>query len=288
MNFSETDVSIFFPAFTMIETPPAEGSADDSLVQEAPQSALARGIRILQCFTTAEYDLSGKDLVERSGLPKATAFRLIGTLRALGLVHYSERRGKYMLAPGVLSLASPLLASMTIRSIARPLMQEFADHAQGQVTLASSTDDERLVFIEAIQGRGNSVSRPELGTSVSLSKSSTGRAFLTLLPQARLAEAVREILRQHPERAEWLEQKLASTREELATLGYCRNQGELHRNTIGVAVPVQRLIDDRRFVFGCTVPAYRLLDEPTLLSDLGMRLATLVDAVQTALGNPRR
>jgi DNA-binding IclR family transcriptional regulator len=261
--------------------------ANERLTVEAPQTALARGIRILRCFSTAEYDLSGKDLVDRSGLPKATAFRLIAGLRELGLVHYSERRGKYMLAPGVLSLASPLLASMTIRSIARPLMQEFADYAQGQVTLASSTDDEQLIFIEAIQGRGNSVSRPEIGTSVSLSKSSSGRAFLTLLSPARCDEAVRRILRLHPERGSWLEEKLAKTREELATLGYCLNQGELHRNTVGVAVPVQKLIDDRRFVFGCTVPAYRLSDEKSLLSDLGMRLATLVDAVQTALGTPR-
>ncbi|WPB58367.1 IclR family transcriptional regulator [Xylophilus sp. GOD-11R] len=267
--------------------PDTTDAADETPASDAPQSALARGIRILRCFTTAEYDLSGKDLVDRSGLPKATAFRLIATLRELGLVHYSERRGKYMLAPGVLSLASPLLASMTIRSIARPLMQEFADYARGQVTLASSTDDERLIFIEAIQGRGNSVSRPEMGTSVSLSKSSTGRAFLTLLPPARLDEAVQGILRQHPERADWLDEKLQQTRDELASLGYCRNQGELHRNTIGVAVPVLRLIDDRRFVFGCTVPAFRLSEEPELLSDLGMRLATLVDSVQTALGTPR-
>jgi DNA-binding IclR family transcriptional regulator len=261
--------------------------ANPQQLPDGPQSALARGIRILRCFSTAEYDLSGKDLVDRSGLPKATAFRLIASLRELGLVHYSERRGKYMLAPGVLSLASPLLASMTIRSIARPLMQEFADYAKGQVTLASSTDDEQLIFIEAIQGRGNSVSRPEIGTSVSLSKSSSGRAFLTLLSPARCDEAVRRILSLHSERSDWLEQKLAQTREELATLGYCLNQGELHRNTVGVAVPVQRLIDDRRFVFGCTVPAYRLSDEKSLLADLGMRLATLVDAVQTALGTPR-
>src|SRR5688572_11079115 len=41
---------------------------------EGRQSPLARGIGLLQCFTTAQPMLAGKELVERSGLPKPTAF----------------------------------------------------------------------------------------------------------------------------------------------------------------------------------------------------------------------
>lgn len=254
---------------------------------EAPQSALARGIRLLQCFSTEEYDLSARDLIERSGLPKPTAFRLIGTLRDLGLLHYSERRNKYMLGPGVLMLAAPLLAGMTIRSIARPLMQEFADYAEGQVTIAVNVGYDRLVYVEAVQGRGNSVFRPEIGTTVSLTRAATGRAFLTLLAPEQYKLAIERVLAESPEREQWINTKMDETRTDLATLGYCRNQGELHRNTVGVAVPVRSLIDDQRFVFGCTVPAYRLSENPRLIEDLGMRLATLVHNVQVALGTAR-
>ena len=255
--------------------------------KDALQSALARGVRILQCFTTEEYDLSAKDLIQRSGLPKPTAFRIISTLRELGLIHYSERRNKYMLAPGVLKLCAPLLASMTIRSIARPLMQEFADYAEGQVSLAVSTDDDHMIYAETSQGRGNSVFRPEIGTAVSLTRTATGRAFLSLLPEDAYNAIIDIFVRENPDRAQWLENKMRETREDLETLGYCRNQGELHRNTVGVAVPVRMLIDDQRFIFGCTVPAYRMNEHPKLLEDLGMRLATLVHNVQVAMGSPR-
>jgi DNA-binding IclR family transcriptional regulator len=267
--------------------PPKNAAPPLAEQQEAPQSALARGIRILQCFSTEEYDLSAKDLIQRSGLPKPTAFRLIGTLRELGLLHYSERRNKYMLAPGVLMLAAPLLAGMTIRSIARPLMQEFADYAEGQVTLAVNIGLDRLVYVETVQGRRNSVFRPELGTTVSLTRAATGRAFLTLLPPEQYKLVMDRILAESPEREQWINTKMQETRTDLATLGYCRNQGELHRNTVGVAVPVRSPIDDQRFIFGCTVPAYRLNESPRLIEDLGMRLATLVHNVQVALGTPR-
>lgn len=253
--------------------------------QDAPQSALARGLRILQCFSTEEYDLSAKDLIERSGLSKPTAFRLIGTLRELGLLRYSERRGKYMLAPGILMLAAPLLSSMTIRSIARPLMQELADYAEGQASLAVSTDDQQLIYVETVQGRGNSVFRRELGTHVSLSRTATGRAFLTLLAPEQRQPVLDRIIADNPERADWLHAKMQETASDLETFGYCRNQGELHHNTMGVAVPVRVPIDDQRFIFGCTIAAYRTSENSKIIEDLGMRLASLVHNVQVALGS---
>lgn len=263
-------------------------SANDTVKdqQDTPQSGLARGIRILQCFSPGEYDLSAKDLIQRSNLPKPTAFRIIGTLRELGLLHYTERRNKYMLAPGVLMLSAPVLASMTIRTIARPLMQEFADYAEGQVSLAVSTEDHRLIFVETVQGRTNSVFRPELGTSVSLTRTATGRAFLTLLSPEQYQVVLDGVLLKNPERAEWLGTKMQETRSDLKSLGYCRNLGELDPNTVGVAVPVQAPIDDLRFIFGFTMPAYRLKENPKLIEDVGMRLAMLARNVQVALGTP--
>ncbi|MBP0623191.1 IclR family transcriptional regulator [Cupriavidus sp. LEh25] len=255
--------------------------------EEVPSNALARGIRILQCFTAEEHDLSGKDIVQRSMLPKPTAFRLMATLRDLGLLHYSERRNRYTLAPGVLQLSAPLLSGMTIRSIARPLMQELADAVDGQISLAASTHDMDLIYVETVQGRENSVFRPEIGTTVSLTRAATGRAFLSLLPEDQYNAILSRLRVEHPERRSWFDDKMHQTRTDLAELGYCRNQGELHHNTVGVAVPVRAIINDRRFIFGCTIPAYRLSSEPTLLSDLGMRLSTLVHNVEVALGAPR-
>ena len=60
--------------------------ADGKLV-----SALVRGISILQCFNNKRQELSGKELMDLTGLPKPTLFRLTETLCELGLLRYSER-----------------------------------------------------------------------------------------------------------------------------------------------------------------------------------------------------
>ena len=51
--------------------------ADGKLV-----SALVRGISILQCFNNKRQELSGKELMDLTGLPKPTLFRLTETLCA--------------------------------------------------------------------------------------------------------------------------------------------------------------------------------------------------------------
>lgn len=262
-------------------------SVEEADPDEAKLTPLGRGIRILQAFTTEQHDLSSQELIRRSGLPKPTAFRTIATLRELGLLQYSSRRSKYMLAPLVLTLPAPLLASMTIRSLARPVMQEFADYAQGQVTLVVGTSQHDLIYVEALQGRGNSVFRPEVGTQASLSRTSAGRAYMAMLDSTEREALLRQILAKTPDKAAWLPAKMQQTLDDLATRGYCRNQGELDRVTIGVSVPVRAPIDDQRYVFSCMVPAFRLADSPQVLEDLGMRLATLVHSVEASLGNSR-
>ena len=70
-------------------------------------SALVRGISILQCFSNKRQELSGKELMDLTGLPKPTLFRLMDTLCELGLLRYSDRLSKYVLGIGTMSLATP-------------------------------------------------------------------------------------------------------------------------------------------------------------------------------------
>ncbi len=257
-------------------TPPDSGQA-------LPASPLARGMRLLQCFTTEDYELSAKDLVLKSGLARPTAFRLIANLCEVGLLHYSERRRKYMIGSVLLTMSASFLASMTIRAIARPLMLEFAEIAEGQVSLSVNTDDHRLIYAEIIQDRKNTVFCPDPGTAVSRSRTASGRAYLVSLPEDIYSMQIQSILAKGDISAQWLDSALDATRKDLAHLGYCRNLGDLKQSIVSIAVPVNAHHGDRRFVFGATIPAYRLKETPELLDQLGMRLATLVHNVQVAI-----
>ena len=99
-------------------------------------SALVRGVSILRCFSSKRQELSARELMELTGLPKPTLFRLTETLCELGLLRFSERLSKYVPALGLLQLSSPVLARMALRQFARPHMQALADLTEGQVQLA--------------------------------------------------------------------------------------------------------------------------------------------------------
>src|SRR5882762_7276525 len=91
-------------------------------------TTLARGLEVLRCFTPLEPLLGNKEISVRTGLPKPTVSRLTYTLTKLGYLRHNMRLGKYQLGSAVLSIGYPLLASMNVRQVARPLMKELADY----------------------------------------------------------------------------------------------------------------------------------------------------------------
>src|SRR5262245_39023798 len=96
---------------------PLPPSAADAEGEARLVSALARGISILNCFSPTVQDLSSRELMERTGLAKPTLFRLLDTLCELGLLRYSERLSRYVPGVGLVNLAAPALARMTVRQL---------------------------------------------------------------------------------------------------------------------------------------------------------------------------
>ena len=99
-------------------------------------TALARGLSLLSTFENSGITLTHQAICERTGLPKATVSRLSYTLMMLGYLDYNTTHRKYQLGPGVLTLGHPLLASLTVRQRARPLMERLATTTRCTVNLA--------------------------------------------------------------------------------------------------------------------------------------------------------
>ncbi|SEK10193.1 transcriptional regulator, IclR family [Paraburkholderia tropica] len=255
-----------------------ETSNDSQLV-----SALARGIRILQCYSMGASELSARELVERTGLPKPTALRLINTLCEFGMLRYSERISKYVLGTEMLSLAAPALGRMTIRQIARPMMQELADYCQGQVTLAVGYRL-NLAYAEVAQGAGSAVYRSEIGTRLSLSRTASGRAYLWTVPGAERERYLQETLTRDPAKGELLAQRLTQAQQELREQGCTVSHGDMQREIHSVAIPLASPIDDEYWVFSCSIAVFNISGNQ-LTDDIAPRLMSLVRRVEAALGS---
>lgn len=245
-------------------------------------SALARGIGILNCFTTQQQELSSREIAEQTGLPKPTLFRLLDTLCELGLLRFSDRVSKYVPGVTLLNLSAPALSRMTIRQLARPFMQDLADHIHGQVQILVGYRN-TLTFAEIVHGADSKIYRPEVGMRVSISRTASGRAYLCSMKEQDRETYLKGFAADDHERQAWLKGRLEDAAKDLAAHGFCRGHGDLYREITTIAVPMQQARDNEQWIFAISVPVFSQQSQH-LEDDIGPRLMSLVRNVEASLG----
>jgi DNA-binding IclR family transcriptional regulator len=245
-------------------------------------TTLARGLEVLRCFTPLEPLLGNKEISVRTALPKPTVSRLTYTLTKLGYLRHNMRLGKYQLGSAVLSIGYPLLASMSVRQIARPHMKELADYCNGSVSMGIR-DRLNMVYVESCRSGNGVTTLPDIGTAVPIAQAAIGRAYLAactppereaLLNQMKVKQA--EMLRRYKPQ---IERGL----EDVRSRGFCSSVGELRREVHAVGVPMRRTVDGEIVSFNCSVPAF-MLKKGQLEEDIGPRLVAMVRDIEAALG----
>lgn len=213
---------------------------DNGTAQARPDtvSALERGIAVLRCFDETRRTLTSTELSRLTGVPRPTVTRLAATLVALGLLRQEPEGDRYMLGPGVVSLARVFLAGLDVRAAARPHMQAMAEDAGGSVYLAVC-DGLDMVIVEACRPRSTMLApRLDVGSRAPIANSALGRAYLWAMgreERARLVESLRLT-----RGSDWaaLEPPLKRALDEGDKLGYLISAGEFHREINSVSVPL--------------------------------------------------
>ncbi|RYY95966.1 MAG: IclR family transcriptional regulator [Comamonadaceae bacterium] len=201
-------------------------------------SALERGIAVLRCFTEERRVLTSTELSRLTGVPRPTVTRLASTLVTLGVLRQEPEGDRYMLGPGVVSIARVFLAGLDVRAVARPHMQALADASGGSVYLALP-DGLDMVLIEACRPRTTMLApRLDVGSRAPIANSALGRAYLWALP-ARERESLTDSLRLS-RGSDWaaLEPGLRRSLADADALGYSISAGEFHREINSVSVPL--------------------------------------------------
>ena len=263
-------------------SPPAASFSYEHEGDRQFATTLARGLEVLRCFTPLEPLLGNKEISVRTGLPKPTVSRLTYTLTKLGYLRHNMRLGKYQLGSAVLSIGYPLLASMNVRQVARPLMKEIADHCNGSVSMGIR-DRLNMVYVESCRSGNGVATLPDIGTSVPISQSVIGRAFLSACtPQEREA-VLNQMKVKEPESHRKYRPSIDKSLEDIRLRGFCASTGEPRREVHAVGVPMRRTVDGEIVAFNATVPAF-MVKKGQLEEDLGPRLVAMVRNIEAALG----
>lgn len=113
---------------------PCDTDLDESGGGPLVQS-VQRALRLVRMFDSAHPEWSPSELARRSGLRRTTAFRLMKTLEAEGVLALNADTGKYFLGPAVFQLAYVWIADAALARIATPHLERLADATDESVGL---------------------------------------------------------------------------------------------------------------------------------------------------------
>lgn len=150
-------------------------------VGDLPKSVLARGFLLLDAFQTADTELTLAELADRTGLPKATAHRLVGELVRWGGL---ERAGQsYRLGLKLFELGQRVPRRRDLREAALPYLQDLYESTHENIHLAVP-DGEHTLFLEKVTGHRSTPILSRVGSRMPVHCTATGKIFLALGPLA--------------------------------------------------------------------------------------------------------
>jgi DNA-binding IclR family transcriptional regulator len=109
--------------------------------------AAAKALELLNTFSFRERRLSLSDLTARTGIPRATAFRLLATLEQSGFV--AKVGGEYQLGIRCFVLGNVVAAGLDLRETAHPHLVALRD-ATRETTQIAILDRWQVVYLERV------------------------------------------------------------------------------------------------------------------------------------------
>jgi DNA-binding IclR family transcriptional regulator len=109
--------------------------------------AAAKALELLSTFSFAERRLSLSELASRTGIPRATAFRLLSTLEASGFV--TKVGVEYQLGVKCFVIGNIVAADLDLKEVAQPHLVALRD-ATRETTHLAILDHWRVVYLERL------------------------------------------------------------------------------------------------------------------------------------------
>ncbi|MCC8400336.1 IclR family transcriptional regulator [Paraburkholderia sp. MMS20-SJTN17] len=154
----------------------------------AGAAAFSKFIAVLQLIADAQTPPNVAKLSAASGYPRPTVHRIVAALQAEGLIVATGGGSTFGLGPRLINLASHSWERSDLRLAAVDVLQELRDFTSETIHLAVPSQGQ-MVYIEKLESPHAVRMASRIGTRVSLTSSSVGKAYL-----ATLTESEREAL----------------------------------------------------------------------------------------------
>ena len=180
-------------------------------------------------------DASVPALSRTCGLNRATAWRLLKTLQARGMVTVDGATGRYSLGLTALELANAAGPDAVI-AVAHPVLEQTCAQT-GETASLAMPGMGGLTYIDEVTPSAV-LTASWLGRSVPLHATSTGKALLAFLPPGEVRRVLADDLRAFTDSTITTSDALAAELAATRARGYGTCAGELESALYGVSAPV--------------------------------------------------
>lgn len=198
--------------------------------------AVERALRVIQTFNAEHPSQTLSEVAAASNLNRATARRLLLTLKDLGFVSGNARQ--FSLTPHVLQLGYAYLSGMSLVEVARPHLQSLAREL-GETASLTVLDGDEIVYLDLATSSRLSSIQISVGTRFKAHTTSMGRVLLAGLPQEQIESYLKRV--ESDRRRERTVRPINELRREIeltAERGWATVDQELEEGLRGVAAPV--------------------------------------------------
>jgi IclR family transcriptional regulator, KDG regulon repressor len=201
-------------------------------------ASVTKAINLLEELSRARKPLALKDLARNLNLDKATAYRLLNSLRQKGFVQRIDNRGFYGLGPKLLVLAEDYRRCFTMRDVVVPYLEQLVEATGETAIYCERFQYDSCVTIERRESPHHTRTVIETGVPRPLFVGSSAFAILAVLPQEEILSIlnVKNFEKFTPFTITSPKQILKKV-EEIKRRGYAVSIQERYSYTAGVAAP---------------------------------------------------
>jgi DNA-binding IclR family transcriptional regulator len=244
-------------------------------------TALARGMTILQCFTTTRRQLGSTELARLTALPQPTVWRLCQTLVQAGFLMAAPGSQRFQLGASVLALGFAASAAFDVLETVRPRMQALADRHQASFSVAGREGLD-MVYLQRCAAEAMLGMNLQRGSRIPIVKTTLGWAYIAALEPDARSRLLGDIRRADAEHWPDVERQVAPALRDYERKGFLLRRGLTHPDVISLAVPIASSATSQVLAINCSGHRGDLTAD-TLENDIAPQLKELAGVIAASL-----
>ncbi len=200
--------------------------------------SVEKAIKILEAFSEDNFEMSLSEVSKKVNLPKATAYRIIGTLKDNGLIDQREENGKYRLGLKLFELGSLVFERLKLREVALPYMETLSRECGETVHLGVLQGDE-VISIESCESSFDLRSSVYIGKRAPLYCTAVGKTLFAFLPLEEISRILKSKRKRYAKNTIIEREKLEEELREVREKGFALDNMEHEEGMRCVAVPIK-------------------------------------------------